>query len=340
MSNVESVTYVGEFETCDIEVEHPDHQFYLANGMLTSNSHAVSYAIDSYTCAYLLVHHQEQWLCAYLESQIGDPSKRANAMSELQSFGYTIDDIDVNLSTDRWQVLPGKRFLPSLQTCKGVGGAAIEEIMANRPYKSVEDLLWNADGSKRHSKFNKRAFDALVRVGGFGSMDIVGPGKLFESYRHMHAVIVERGDEIRHPKHGREAFWRILEEAKGVEPWSRRQSVEDRLELMGYFDASAALDATMREKLTRLSVTSIDEHQGEVGIHWFVTVDAINKTTRNGKPYKMLKVAGASGDISSMFYWGSNHQTVIPMYVACVAEVRKDDWGYSTDVKKLKFLER
>src|SRR5690606_18811967 len=29
---------VGEVETCDIEVEHPDHLFVLANGLITSNS--------------------------------------------------------------------------------------------------------------------------------------------------------------------------------------------------------------------------------------------------------------------------------------------------------------
>lgn len=39
MSNIKSVKTIGKARTYDIEVAHTDHQFYLANGVLTSNSY-------------------------------------------------------------------------------------------------------------------------------------------------------------------------------------------------------------------------------------------------------------------------------------------------------------
>ncbi len=84
MPKIKSYKSVGLQQAYDIEVDHPDHQFYLANGLLTSNSHAVSYAIDSYMCAWLLTHYEAEWLCAYVETQAGQPDKRSKAISELK----------------------------------------------------------------------------------------------------------------------------------------------------------------------------------------------------------------------------------------------------------------
>ena len=38
-NNIKSIKQIGKAQTYDIEVAHPDHQFYLANGILTSNSY-------------------------------------------------------------------------------------------------------------------------------------------------------------------------------------------------------------------------------------------------------------------------------------------------------------
>lgn len=45
--------YVGEQQGYDIEVDHPQHNFMLASGLMTSNSHAVSYGLMGYYTAYL-----------------------------------------------------------------------------------------------------------------------------------------------------------------------------------------------------------------------------------------------------------------------------------------------
>jgi hypothetical protein len=52
MAKIVSCVPAGKHQTYDLEVNHPNHQFYLANGALTSNSHAMAYAITSYQCVH------------------------------------------------------------------------------------------------------------------------------------------------------------------------------------------------------------------------------------------------------------------------------------------------
>jgi len=58
-----------EGETFDLELEHQDHQYYLANGVLTSNSHAVSYSVLSYQCAWLMNYYTVEWMAAFLQME-------------------------------------------------------------------------------------------------------------------------------------------------------------------------------------------------------------------------------------------------------------------------------
>ncbi|NDC78380.1 MAG: hypothetical protein EBZ67_10985, partial [Chitinophagia bacterium] len=87
--------------------------------------------------------------------------------------------------------------MPSFLSCKGVGATAIDEILEMRPYKSIDDLLWNEDGTWRHSKFNKKALESLIKIRAFGSMDMVGEGKTFSSYRQMHDIVIGSADQLK-----------------------------------------------------------------------------------------------------------------------------------------------
>jgi DNA polymerase-3 subunit alpha len=64
MSNIKSIKFIGKHQTYDLEVNHPDHQFYLSNGMLTSNSHAALYSMVSYRTAHLKCHYPLEFAVA------------------------------------------------------------------------------------------------------------------------------------------------------------------------------------------------------------------------------------------------------------------------------------
>ena len=343
MSNIVSVEEVGIEETYDLEVEHPDHQFYLSNGVLTSNSHAVSYAIDSYYCAWLLTYFEEEWLCAYLESMSGSDDKRAKAFSEVKALGYKIVPIDINYATDSWTILEGKRFMPSFLSCKGVGGAAIEEIIENRPYKSIEEMLWYPTGQWRHSKFNKRALEALVAIKAFDSLDCVGPDKTFNNYKQMQEILINRNNEIKkwtkkNPTAGMEAFKTALIETQDMEDFTRREIVDNNIKYLSSFNPATLVPDYAMSKFEEKKIKPIDEVESS-DVYWFVVMNVREKKTKNGKPYLLLDTSGPTGQIKRLFCWGWNGETEIPVYSVCISEVTVDSFGCKTFVSKVKILE-
>ena len=341
MAKIVKQEAIGVHKTYDLEVGHPDHQFYLANGLLTSNSHAVSYALDSYMCAYLLTHYEPEWLCAYAETYSTDSDKkRERALSEIKALGYDLVKIDINQADKTWTILPGRKFMPSFLTCKSIGDAAIKEIVTHRPYHTIYGLLWDEAGKWLHSKFNKRAMENLIRVGAFESMDIVGKDKYFANYRHMHACIVENWGNLK-KKTGRKLLDELASTGRNIEDWSREEKVAMYAELLGSLDLDLLIPIALREKLSGKGVTSIDDAvEGEKKIHWMVVTKCQPKKTKNGKDYMMMNVQGESGQTHRVFVWGwrPNGAAIRPNY-AYLAEIDKNDFGHATNPWKMREID-
>lgn len=337
MSNIESVTEIGEEETCDLEVDNPDHQFYLANGILTSNSHALSYAIDSYMCAWLFTYYPDEWLCAWLESAQGNPDERAKAISEVRRYGYKVVPLDINEAKMGWTALDGKRLMGSFLSLKGVGDSAVEEVMANRPYRDLLDLFWDLEGKWRHSKANKKVWDVLTKLGAFDSMGLVGKDCLFQNYRQLNYVLVECSDRLK-KKNGAEQLKDVLTEAMQLEDWTDHEKAEFHRELAGDMDINMLVHEDVQQKLQGYGVVPISELTGK-GLAWFVLEKAVEKLTKNKKTYLLLTVKDPSGTASRVFLWGGRLCSIIKPNGVYVAEVEKSDFGYASRMGKLKLID-
>jgi DNA polymerase-3 subunit alpha len=310
-----------------------------------NKSHAVAYAIDSFWCAWLMTYYEEQWLCSYVEAMSGKPEKKAKAFGEIKKLGYTIVPIDINHAGRGWTALPGKRLMPSFLSCKGVGESALPEVFENRPYTGIENLLWNEDGTWKHSKFNKKALEALIKVGAFDSLDIVGDGKLFSSYHHMHEVVIEHIDEIKKttkkdPFKGRTRFYELVEELRDeIEPWSKREQAEHMIEVFGSVDVLSLVPKSFLDKFEEKDVPPIDQlEEGDKNIAWFMVIDSKEMKTKAGKKYLGLTVAGPSGKSILLRAWGWDGKRRFNDYAVCIAEVDRNDFGCSTALFKVKDL--
>ncbi len=308
-----------------------------------NKSHAVAYAIASYWCAWLMTYHEEEWLSSYIESMLGNPDAKAKAFGEIKKLGYTIVPIDINEAGLGWRVLPGKRFMPSLLSCKGVGATAAEEIIASRPYTCIEDMLWNDDGSWRPSKFNKKALESLIKAQAFGTIDCVGEGKLFNSWHHMHEVLIENSDAIKKspkkdPFQGRKTMFELARAlSPEVSEWTRAELAVNSVEVFGSLDVSALIEPDTMKKLTAHGVKSIDDWDKK-DLYWFCVMNTVPKKTKTGKNYLLIEAAGPSGKHLRMNAWGWDGVKVIEKYTLVAAEVDRNDFGYSTTMWKLKTL--
>ena len=339
MSKIISVKEIGQHQTYDLEVDHPDHQFYLANGMLTSNSHAIAYAIDSYYGAWLTTHYETDWLATCLQSENTNVESLAWMISEIKQLGYSIARPDINFSTKEWSWSPElKAFVPPLSSLKGVGESAVEEIVANRPYKSIEDMLWNEDGTWRHSKFNKKAMDALIKMEALASM-WKGP-ESWHSYRQLHHVIVENIDLIKKstkkdPLIGRKNFQELMENSQDIPDWTRDEKIENIAGISGAIDINYCVDPDVMQRLLEKEVKSIDELE-DSDVCWFVAKSAHVKQTKNGKNYLLIEAIGPSGSVRKIFCWGWDPNREIEPYSTFIGEVTRGDFGLSVKSWKLK----
>ncbi len=311
-----------------------------------NKSHAVSYAINSYYCAWMMTHYEEEWLCAYLESMEGNPDKRAKAFSEVAGLGYKIVPLDINEADKTWTILDGKRFMPSFMSCKGVGEAAVDEIIANRPYTDIKSMMWTEEGKWRHSKFNKKAMESLIRVRAFASMEtLIGDNVScdFESYKHMLETLIPNWSSIRkslkrNPWEGYNNFEKAREENRGLQEFTKREIIINENDLFGYVGPETIITEDQIEKLASKNIPPICEWRRE-WLHWFVPTQVTPKRTKNGKYYLRMKVSSNDGNSEWLNCWGWNGRTPVEPYTICVAIIQNQEgWGKSCRWSKLKLM--
>lgn len=342
MPNVKSVEFVGLEETYDLEVEHPDHQFYLDNGILTSNSHATAYAIDSYLCAFLAHYHTDQWVIAHLEANSSNDESRAKAFGEVRALGYKIVPLDIMHASKSWQVLPGKRLMPSFLSCKGIGAAAVDELESLKPFNTLEELLWDQDGHWRLSKFNKRVLEALIDVRAMDNLNCVGEGNLFRNYKHLHTVLIENMGEIKkstkkEPGIGKRRFFELIKEHENVDDYTRQERIMLQLKHFGSIDVESLVPDSVVSKLDDRGVRNVDEYDGKE-TYWFLIASMTPKTSKNGRKYCILEGVGRSGKRHKIFMWSWDGKTLYEPYTAVFAELASSDFGLSTSQYKIQRL--
>jgi len=135
-----------------------------------NKSHAACYGLIAYWTAYLKAHFPEAFMAALMTSDQGDLERLAIEMNECKHMGIKVLSPDVNESFVEFAVVPGKKEIRfGMAAIKGVGTAAVEEVLrarADGKFKSVEDFAKRVTTGR----FNKKAWDSLIRTGGFDTL--------------------------------------------------------------------------------------------------------------------------------------------------------------------------
>lgn len=300
-----------------------------------NKSHSVCYAYNSYACAWLYTYHEEAWMKACLECD-PDPEKTINVARDL---GYDVTKVDILLSEAvDWRV-ENNTCYPCLTSLKGIGTTAADELVALRgeTFGGIVDFLVDTSQDVpawRWSKFNKKAMDALIRVEGLGSLDQVGPGKMFSSYAHMHRTIIENWNEIKKKKNLKRVHECIQELADAAETkdWSTPEKIAMQKELVGFYDKGLVL-AKLHDTFKEFEIESVDEVEDErekINV-WGLVEKRTSRETKNGKKYLIVSVSGKSTITYDFKVWTlTKGSTIWDEGNVVVFSLDYDrDWGYS-----------
>jgi len=135
-----------------------------------NKSHAACYGLISYWTAYLKANYPEAFMAALMTSDRDDIDRLAIEITECKHMGITVLSPDVNESFVEFAVVPGKKEIRfGMAAVKGVGVGAVEEILRAREtgkFVGVEDFARRVSTSK----FNKKAWESLIKSGGFDTL--------------------------------------------------------------------------------------------------------------------------------------------------------------------------
>lgn len=135
-----------------------------------NKSHSVAYGLITFRTAYMRAHHPGEYLAALMSCDAGDTDRLAEYAEAARRAGWQLLAPDVNASQAEF-TLEGQAIRMGLGAVKGVGGRAVEAVLAARRaaggrVASLGQWLDHLDGRALH----RAALDALVKAGTFDSL--------------------------------------------------------------------------------------------------------------------------------------------------------------------------
>jgi DNA polymerase III subunit alpha len=142
-----------------------------------SKNHSAPYALIAYRTAWLKANYPAEYMAALISSVMDTKDRVPFFVAQAEQMGISILPPDVNLSDHEFVVVEGNiRF--GLDAVKGVGFAAVEAIKKAReeggPFRDLWDFCARVDGRA----VNKKAIEALIKCGAFGSTGASRKGML------------------------------------------------------------------------------------------------------------------------------------------------------------------
>ena len=142
-----------------------------------NKSHSACYALIAYRTAWLKANHPAEYMAALISSVMDTKDKVPFFVAQAEQMGIQILPPDVNLSDHEFVVVDGNiRF--GLDAVKGVGFAAVEAIKRAREENGPFTELWDFCGRVDGRAVNKKAIEALIKCGAFGSTGASRKGML------------------------------------------------------------------------------------------------------------------------------------------------------------------
>lgn len=230
------IKFVGRQKTVDIEVKNQHHLFY-CNNIITSNSHAVSYAYMAYWSAYCKAHTMQKFYCAWL--QMAD--EKIKPRQEIQEL---VDDARFfkmavyppSLQFADFTIIPEKNAIQfGIGNIKDIGSKTIDKVtvgihhIENQLNKKIKDWTWEDFLFFFTNHLSSSACENIISVGGT------------KPYHHRRKMLFEYN------------IWKNLDEKEQQSIINNKGSLIDGLKaIVKYDDKQLELKETMKKQKVKV----------------------------------------------------------------------------------------
>lgn len=162
------VEKIGIKPTVDIEVDSSNHLFY-GNGIATSNSHGVSYAINAYLSAYVKAHFPKEFFASYLKfakNKVKPQDEIKALIQNAREMNIDILSPDIRKLNEEFILLKDKIYF-GLTDIKGVGASVFAKIKSIVLENNIDiaNIDWINCLYKILININSTASKALIESG-------------------------------------------------------------------------------------------------------------------------------------------------------------------------------
>jgi len=172
---IKSVKLLGKQMTYNVTMKSDQHNYAIydektGNSVIVANSHSAAYAFLAYQTAYLKYYYPIEFMCNLLSSEVNDEDKMRMYLHATERMKIHCLPPDINKSGLSFSIEKGRHtktgqimdvLRKPMTMLKGVGSKAVQSIVENQPYASLEDFVNKIDARV----VNVRVFTTLVDCG-------------------------------------------------------------------------------------------------------------------------------------------------------------------------------
>lgn len=162
-SKIVLIKYIKTDKVYDIEMEAPAHNFMSESGLITSNSHSLSYAYDSLYGAYLKSHYPLEYYTVVLNSYKDDQDRTSKLIEELKYFKIKLKPIKYGKSRSQYSLDKSTNSIyKGIGSIKYLNDNCADELynIAQTHYDNFMQLLFATNSIG----INSRQLDILIKL--------------------------------------------------------------------------------------------------------------------------------------------------------------------------------
>lgn len=309
-----------------------------------NKSHATCYSWVAYQTAFLKANYPSEYMAAVLSRSLSNIVDITKFMDECRAMGIQVLGPDVNESILKFSVDKNKNIRFGLGAVKGVGEAAVQNIIEERkngPYTSIFDFVERVN----LTACNKKNIESLALAGAFDNFGIqreqffaeTGKGEIFLEtlVRYGNKYQTDRSTAV-NSLFGDDNFVAIAKpEIPVCERWSDLERLNKEKDLVGIYLSAHPLDE-YRIILTYVCNTGMAEIadrealRGREILLGGIVTGFREGMTKMGKPYGILKIEDFSGS-GEIALFGNDYIEYskygkVGMYLLITARIEPRRW--------------
>jgi len=121
--------------------------------------------------------------------------------------------------------------------------------------------------------------------------------------------------------------------------FSNEEKIENLVSLTGIFPMDLVINDNMLQDLKHHQIPALGKWDNDLGVAWFIPREVIEKKTKNGKPYWIIRTIDNTSTFSSIKCWGvDSRRDIIHLNRPYMSRLDyNEQWGFSTRSIKYNF---